>query len=173
MIRKVFSWIFGLFLIASISWIAVFGFIKTNFSGQIQVSSSNDLEEIYDYITNPNLFPEWIQGYSRSQRVTSPSDVIKSIYLVSIEEDGEEFKVIYTTENKREQRQLLQKVEHPFYEMNAKMKLTQNTNSEQTILIELRVTGEGFVSQLLAPFYISEVLEDYKKQYQLAIKAIQ
>jgi hypothetical protein len=97
----------------------------------------------------------------------------RSIYLVSIEEDGEEYKVIYSTEIQREQRQLLQIIEHPFYEMNTKMEVIPNSNSEQIISIEFRIRGEGFLSRLLAPFYIFQVVEEYKKQYKLAVKGIQ
>ncbi|SRR6056297_22881 len=171
MAKKVLSWILGIIFLAFISWIVVFGFIKTEYQDQISLSSKHSTANVYKYLTNPNFFPEWVQGYRRSQRVTSSSETEKSIYLLSIE-DEEELKLIYSSRYNDSATAFSQEFDHPFYTLQASLNSREKEDRENKINIELKISGNGIVERILAPFYVFQVLEDYEKQYESALKAV-
>lgn len=173
MVIKVLSWIAATLLLVGLIWIVTFGFIKTEYSHDTEIPCPHSKEQVFDFLSDPNRFPQWIRGFERSRRVSTPKESNKKMYLLTIEDENE-LNVIFSSTRVDSMGLLQQKVEHPFYnlEVAIKEKKSKTELEESKITIEFHLEPAGFFERVLSPFYVSAVLSDFEDQYRRGIAQV-
>lgn len=173
MIKKIFKWLLGLTLLSTLSWVLIFGFLKTHYVSSFTILNTHAQEVVFEYLNNPNFFPEWIEGYRHSRRVTSSKNENKKIFLLTIDDDGTDFKIILTSTLVDSTKALSQRYEHSFYNLLASVEMNQRKEAKNTIHVHLSLSPNGLAERILAPFFVTQLIYDYKNQYKKAIYRLQ
>ena len=173
MVRKVIVYGIGSILVLCGLWFVYFGFIHTEFSREKMFSAAGNSERSYSYLTNPNLFPQWIKGFERSRRVTSSNETVEMIHLLNIQDEGESFQVIFTSTATQKPRLLHQKVEHPFYIVESNIEFDEVGSDSTNVYLNLTIEGDGVMERVLSPFFAGHVLDEYENQYDRALQFVQ
>ncbi len=173
MIKKVIAYGIGALIVLFGLWIVYFGFIKTEFSREKMFSTPANSEGVYRYLTNPNMFPQWIKGFERSRRVTSPSSTEEMIYLLDIQDEGESFQVIFTSTTTQKTKVLHHKAEHPFYIIEVNIEFDEVGVDSTNVHLDLNIRGDGVMERILSPLFVANVLDEYQNQYDRALQYVQ
>lgn len=137
------------------------------------MSTPASSEQITAYLTNPNMFPQWINGFERSRRVTSPATSNQTIYLIDIRDEGDIYKVVFTSTPSEKKNDLHQKAEHTFYTLEAELEFAKTESGRTDVKIDLALKLDGMLNKMIAPLFASSVLHDYETQYERAFQFIE
>ncbi|NBC04268.1 MAG: hypothetical protein GVY20_11250 [Bacteroidetes bacterium] len=148
------------------SWIIIFGFVKEDYSWEWSKTTNSTPSEINAFISNPNFFPLWMKNFKTSRKVRDTVSAKRNIFLIEIEDEEENFQVIFIHDQKSAPDTIYQTYEHPFYNINVEI-ITQKEETDKTHFF-LNLQGRNFAHRLLSPFFFFSVLQDYKEHYDKA-----
>lgn len=165
--KTAIRFVIGVISVGIFSWIIIFGFLKKNYSWKWYKTTNSTPLEINAFISNPNLFPLWMKNFKTSRKVKDTVNQSRSIYLIEIEDEEENFQVIFIHDQKSAPDTIYQSYEHPFY--NIKLAIITQKKEEDKSHFFLNLQGADIIHRVLSPFFFFGVLQDYKEQYDKAI----
>jgi len=159
--------VIGVVVVGIFSWIIIFGFVKKNYSWEWSRTTNSTPSEINAFISNPHFFPFWMENFKTSRKVRDTVSANRNIFLIEVEDEEENFQVIFIHDHKSAPDTIYQSYEHPFYNINVQIIPPKEETGKTHFFLNLQ--GASFFHRVLSPFFFFSVLQDYKEHYDKAI----